>query len=39
MHRKRQMAAGFGGSEFVFTNQHGGPLRAVISTLRASGRS
>jgi integrase len=26
-HRKRQMAAGFGGVEFVFCNQSGGPLR------------
>ncbi len=26
-HRKRQMAAGFGGVEYVFCNQHGGPLR------------
>ncbi len=26
-HRKRQMAAGFAGSDFVFTNQHGTPLR------------
>ncbi len=26
-HRKRTLAAGFGGCEFVFTNQSGGPLR------------
>lgn len=26
-HRKRQMASGFGGVDFVFTNQSGGPLR------------
>ncbi|MEX2111895.1 MAG: site-specific integrase [Pirellulales bacterium] len=26
-HRRRQMAAGFGGCEFVFCNQSGGPMR------------
>jgi integrase len=36
-HRKRTFAAGFGGVEYVFTNQHGGPLLPRMAVTGSEG--